>query len=150
MEFVEVEHATGPVVAALCEKAGKKCVGMQRVAAGIEVGQQKRGFFGRIDPAEGGLELHAVEGDEPSVDPHDVACVQIAVAFAHSPVFKARHHMRLGRIEPRRDPGAQFQHLPVATKNRCRSRALLDILKDECAHRRGPAPRVRIAGDGQS
>ena len=73
----------------------------------MQVHGQKTGVGQRVYPAQRRAELQAVKGGDLAVDPHHIAQVQVAMAFAHLAGGAARGPMpSQGRLA-RAKPGAQ-------------------------------------------
>ena len=71
---------------------------MLRSLSGIEIREQERHLIRHIDPTQRGIELEAVEWQQPLPTTHDVAGVQIAVTFAYAPGGKTAREQWPRRI----------------------------------------------------
>jgi hypothetical protein len=140
------EQRRAGVVAAQLEPAVREPPG-QVVPAVCEQVHERKGQLGhRVDPAQLGVELDRVERHRHAAEPHPVAQMQVAVAFAHPAGAVPLGHQRAQRGKAARAPVAQPGDLgrPVGCGALRRWLGQLGQRKQVVV---GPAPdRVRVAG----
>ncbi len=82
------------VIAARLQVAVDEAPAESGISARLEIHRDERHFADRIDPAQLGIELDAVERRDAAVEQRDVAEMQVAVTFAHETIAAARVDLR--------------------------------------------------------
>src|SRR5262249_55815037 len=123
---------------------------MQGPLPRLEIYEQERYLIGHIDPAQCPIELEAVERQQPSTATHDIAGVQVAVAFAHAPCSKTARQERPRGIRPRPEIRLQRMQCRAVAERRGGVHAFRRILLDTSDLRSWLAPLLPGACRGQS
>ncbi len=149
VRHVERETTAGRIVTTAGQIAADEGMRMRGAATCGEIGHQEGDLLRNIHPAQGRIELQAVEGVQRAVPAHHVAAMQVAVALAHEAIRTACAHPWRKRVQPGQQCRALGLHALRAIAICFQRCGLFEIRLDGRAHHGRTAPLHALRGGWQ-